>query len=396
MIRGRAIKGGGGGAGYYSRDDGGRESPGGWWTPESSLGVRDGDRVAEGDLRALMDGRNPETGASMVQQQRARDGEAGRMGGHDFGVSFDKSISVAYAAADESTRRDMRNDLRASIHDTLTEMHGQGAFETRQGKAGRERGPARDVAAAIVVHDTSRRGEPQLHAHVVVPNVARREDGRTGALSANRAYKMTPEAGQYCAERFAERLQARGFAMERVPGEPGRSMDNWRVAGSPRDLERAFSSRRAEMLRTVQERTARGSVSETGWVRARQMQTAAGATRERKPTATARERVEERWRNTMQRAGHTAERVRSAIREAGRGIGQLARGMAPPAAMVRGGGRRMAPWEQRQREHRKLDRFAKEGAREDQRVQREDRSMERPAVQRAQPQRQDRDSGRDR
>ena len=61
---------------------------------------------------------------------------------------------------------------------------------------------------ATFVHRTSRAGDPQLHTHCVIPNLARRPDGSYVALDAGPLYEWARAAGCVYQEELRRRVTA--------------------------------------------------------------------------------------------------------------------------------------------------------------------------------------------
>jgi hypothetical protein len=81
------------------------------------------------------------------------------------------------------------------------------AAVTRQQAGGmRRRVPTSGWAAATFVHRTSREGDPQLHTHVVIPNLVRRADGTWVALDASAMYGWAKAAGSVYQEQLRRNL----------------------------------------------------------------------------------------------------------------------------------------------------------------------------------------------
>lgn len=320
MLTIKTLKGGGGASHYYAPE--GRNpqqrpdeyygevrdqvAPT-WWTPRGTLGVENGARVRADELREAMAGRDPaRSGRQLVQVQR-RAGRTERDGGFDLHFAPPKGVSVLFAAADAETRRGMLEDMRQAAAGTLAEMHRRGAVVVRQGKGGAVAAPARDIAVALVPHQTARDGAPQLHVHCVVVNIGRREDGKTGCLNVRGAFRAKGEAGALFRAGVAASLERRGVAVERVGGKARQRAINFRVAGVPRELENAFSGRKAAMVAYIVSK--HGAVSENGRVRSRQMQEAAQNTRGNKARVPVGEALEACWRGSLTQHGLAPARV---------------------------------------------------------------------------------------
>jgi conjugative relaxase-like TrwC/TraI family protein len=147
----------------------------------SELGP-DGRRVVEGDVVRLLDGRDPTTGQSLIDGQSR---QRGRRAGFDLTFSPPKSVSVlemaARLAGDTHTADQVWDSHRVAVAATFAWMEAE-LFVGRRGHEGRDGTVRARVAAVVFDHATSRMDDPQIHSHVVLPNLGMGEDGRWGAL----------------------------------------------------------------------------------------------------------------------------------------------------------------------------------------------------------------------
>ena len=261
-----------------------------WWSANGEL-APDGAPIQPGQLRAALDGIGLDGGK--LTQDAARNS---RVGGWDLTFSAPKDVSVMYAAADPATRRAILEDVAESAKTGLRELHERGVFETRRGKGGAVREVAADVSAAVFPQATSRAGEPQLHAHAVVVNAARRADGTTGALDPQKLYPWKTHAGAVFRTELAHRLEQRGLAIE-ADGQA------FRIAGAPRELAEAWSSRRGQVV------AAAGAEGMDGKTARLAKERAAQSTRRAKDTVPADADLERRWTADMARHGLAPDRI---------------------------------------------------------------------------------------
>ncbi len=129
----------------------------------------------------------------------------------------------------------------AAVADALGYLEAEAAF-VRRGKDGLVRLPAEGFVGAAFVHTTSRLGDPQLHTHLVTPNLAKGLDGAWSALDARALYRHARTAGfLYQASLRAGLTEALGLSwrpVERGMAEP---------SGIPKEVLSHFSRRRAEI-----------------------------------------------------------------------------------------------------------------------------------------------------
>jgi conjugative relaxase-like TrwC/TraI family protein len=201
---------------------------------------------------------------------------------------------------------------------------------------GRTQQPVRtgNLLAATFLHDVNRNGEPQLHVHMVVANATRLPDGTWKALRSDELYARQHVMGTVFASDLRARVEALGYTTVPAPGGRDGAFD---IAGVPRGLVEAFSTRSAEIDAHLDAQGRQGT--------ARERELAALATRSPKEPDLSPERRAERWREVADSQGFgAATLVERALAAAGRaetmwtivlrgvlGVGE--RGLALAAAM---------------------------------------------------------------
>ncbi len=232
----------GGAEGYYLRavasgvEDyylGSGEAPGRWVGAGSvRLGLAG---VSPEQLRAVLDGRDPATGKSLLWVRRPD-----RLPGLDLTFSAPKSVSLLFALGDEQLSAFVRGAHDAAVTQTLGYLERE-AGEVRRGKDGRDRLPGGGFVAAAFRHRTSRAGDPQLHTHVLVANMTRGADGRWSALDGRQLYLQAKTAGTLYQAALRDQLRPLGLAW--VLNANGTA----EVDGIPRSVLRGFSRRREQI-----------------------------------------------------------------------------------------------------------------------------------------------------
>src|SRR5680860_867300 len=130
----------------------------------------------EGDLGVLLDGRDPATGEPLA-------GTARRAGGNvafDLTFAAPKSVSVLAAVGDEVVRGAALDAHAAGVRAGLDYLERHACF-VRRGRNGVTVLPAEGFVGAFYLHEMARSGDPHLHAHLVIANRVRGEDGRWSA-----------------------------------------------------------------------------------------------------------------------------------------------------------------------------------------------------------------------
>ena len=264
----------GGAEDYYLRSS---EEPGRWLGggPE---GLDLEGRVGGDDLRAVLDGRDPADGSQLV---RGPGGSSRRTPGFDLTFSAPKSVSLLGTLAPENARASVADAHDCAVAAALTYLERNAAF-LRRGANGIERVPATRPVAASFTHRSSRAGDPALHSHVLVANMAQDAEGRFGAIDGRAIYRHAKTAGYLYHAELRHRL-TESLGLEFAPPRSGAS----EIAGVPAEVIRAFSSRRAEIQLRLAER---------GESSPRAAEAAALDTRRAKDYGVSVERLEADWR----------------------------------------------------------------------------------------------------
>ena len=147
----------------------------------------------------------------------------------------------------EDQARAITDALLASARAAVARV--ERALYVRTGPQGTEyRDAAGSVAAAFLQH-TSREGDPQLHVHIAVMNLAQRgdqADARWRTLHGAMLYQERLAVAAYAARELATRLTDLGYVL--VPREDGNGFE---IGGVDQAVMDAFSSRRAQITPEV-------------------------------------------------------------------------------------------------------------------------------------------------
>ncbi|MEJ7891617.1 MAG: MobF family relaxase [Solirubrobacteraceae bacterium] len=198
------------------------------------LGLRGGVRPEH--LRQLLDGIDPLTGRPLRQ-----DGRRVSVAAFDVTFSAPKSVSVVFGTASPQVRRMVRDSHDRAVREALGYLESSAAA-VRRGAGGATVETAEGFLAATFRHRASRAGDPQLHTHTVIANVARGPDGLWSALDGRRIYAYAPASSRvYQAVLRAELTRSLGVAW--TPVTKGIA----EIDGVPESVRREFSRRRAEI-----------------------------------------------------------------------------------------------------------------------------------------------------
>lgn len=163
--------------------------------------------------------------------------------GFDLTFSVPKSVSVAWALADEPTRARVHAAHRQAVEQVIAYAEGH-VFATRTGHGGAVSEDVRGVVAAAFDHWDSRAGDPQLHTHVVVLNRAQSvADGQWRTLDSKAVFRATVGLSELYNGLLADEL-TRDLGWAWTPEARRRSaVPKWEVDGVPADLREEFSRR---------------------------------------------------------------------------------------------------------------------------------------------------------
>ena len=232
--------------GYYARDDPAHREASAWiGRGAEALGL-DGP-VDPDSFRAVLEGEVPD-GSGRRLGRLDKGGNRIHRPGRDLAFSAPKSVSLAAlvggdgrvtAAHDLAVRRALgwfeRNAAETRIKDPET------------GRLIRVGGQKTVIAGFR--HDTSRNLDPQLHTHAVVANMVQGADGRWRTMSNEKLYTSKMLIGAIYRGELARELSGLGYGIEKTHGD-GR----FEIAGVPRRVIEAFSTRRATIEAAMAER----------------------------------------------------------------------------------------------------------------------------------------------
>ena len=163
--------------------------------------------------------------------------------GFDLTFSVPKSVSVAWALADEPTRARIHAAHRRALDAVIAYGEAQ-VFATRTGHAGAVSEDVRGIVAAAFDHWDSRAGDPQLHTHVVVLNrVQAVSDDAWRTLDSKALFRAAVGMSELYNGLLADEL-TRDLGWLWTPEARRRSpVPKWEVDGVPAELREEFSKR---------------------------------------------------------------------------------------------------------------------------------------------------------
>jgi conjugative relaxase-like TrwC/TraI family protein len=206
---------------------------------DAGRGVAVGQTVtAEHLQRMLQECADPLTGERLGRAPGTK-----AVGGFDLTFSPSKSVSVAWALADQETRQVIYRCHQQALAEVLAYAERE-VFHTRSGQQGCVEEDIVGVVAASFTHFDSRDGDPQLHDHVVVLNRAQAtSDGLWRTLDSRQLFASTVMLSE----------MHQGVLSDLLTGELGwewkahtrrsSTAPKWEVAGVSKRLMDEFSQR---------------------------------------------------------------------------------------------------------------------------------------------------------
>jgi len=268
---------------YYSRS-----GDGVWWSSGESV-VRHGAPIDVASFRDLCAGKDPRTGKALV-----RGAGEGHWAGLDVTFTPGKSVSILWMAGTVEQREKIEKAHQSAVSRALQFILDEKLISVRQGAGGAEHGSPSDLIVARFTHFTTREGDPNIHSHNVIMNVAGAPTDRSYDRYATQHLTIEPRKlfqwqlalGAAYRSALAEKLSVEGLQ----PRPAGRGQ--WEIAGLPQQLIDLFSKR----SRQIEEKVGRGAS-------ASQKEIAALQTRNAKETVPTGKELEQRWRTELASTG---------------------------------------------------------------------------------------------
>ena len=287
--------------GYYAKDDPEHLRASAWaGKGAEALGLAG--PVDPGVFRDVLEGTVPD-GSGRRLGRPGKDGSITHRPGRDLTFSAPKSVSLvamlgndaAVAAAHDAAVKRTLAWLEATTIQTRMKDPETGCLV----HVGDQK-----MVAATFRHETSRNLDPQLHTHAVVANMVQGADGKWRTMSNETLYRRKMLIGMVYRSELARGLEALGYGIEKTHAD-GR----FEIAGVPRPVIEAFSTRRAEIEAAMHERGL-GDPGSNPHLAAR----AALMTRAHKRDVD-KEALRESWREQAAALGFSADKVGEAARE---------------------------------------------------------------------------------
>lgn len=231
---------------------------------------------------------------------------------YDLTFTMPKSVSILWATGDETTRRAIMACHFEAVDRTIGWLEDNVAA-VRRGKGGAIQEKPLGLVAQRYDHWESRDGDPHLHSHLLVANLAPCADGQWRALDGRPLLANVVAASERHQNILLDLLHDRlGYTFVPRDGanRSGSRMATLDVAGVPAELIDAFSSRHIAIA-TEQERIERAMAARLGrplTAREKAQANQDAWQRTRKPKARQAASLDDltaRWRTTLTQHLHT-------------------------------------------------------------------------------------------
>jgi len=220
---------------YYLQ---GGEPPGQWiGGGAEELGLKG--EVSREELQNIMQGFSADGEEALVQNAGAKD----RRSAWDLTFSAPKSVSVVWSQSSGEVRSEIQEAHKEAVKKSLQYLNDAAAI-TRRGKGGVSEEQV-NLAVAAFEHGTSRAGDPQLHTHALVMNVAKRVDGSSGTIETRPLFQHKMAAGALYRAELSHQLESRLGLLSSRQGS------SFELIGVSKELAEEFSKRRREIKKTL-------------------------------------------------------------------------------------------------------------------------------------------------
>lgn len=236
---------------YYAGESDEILPPARWFgSIAARMGLNDPARNSNQDFARLLAGFDPNDPKKALVKNA---GNENRRLGWDLTFSAEKDISILFATASADEQKRILEIHHKATNYALEYIRDN--IRSRSGKGGATDERVEGFAVRQVDHLDSRNGDPQLHTHAVLINLAQCADGTTRAIEERELYAVEHSAGALYRQHMARGMKALGYGVELHRGldADGRETGEvWtRIAGVGNDLRLELSSRRRDIEKAM-------------------------------------------------------------------------------------------------------------------------------------------------
>ena len=220
---------------------------------DGGKGVEKGSQVSEEHLFNMLAKLSDPVSGEPLGGRLTVPGNSVPVAGFDLTFSPSKSVSTAWALADEDTKAVIAECHRRAIDYVLAYAEGQ-VFHSRSGAGGIVEEDVNGVIATSFTHFTSRADDPQLHVHLVVWNRGRSvSDGKWRTLDSKAIFKATTTLSELHQGVLSDLLTAKLGVGWEARGRRHSLKPRYEITGVAESLMAEFS-RRSEQIAEHSER----------------------------------------------------------------------------------------------------------------------------------------------
>jgi conjugative relaxase-like TrwC/TraI family protein len=214
---------------------------------DGGRGVEKGSQVSEEHLFNMLGELSDPVSGEPLGGRLTVPGNAAPVAGFDLTFSPSKSVSTAWALADEGTKAVIAECHREAV-DYVISYAEANVFHSRSGAGGIVEEDVTGVIATSFTHFTSRLDDPQLHDHLVVWNRARSvSDGKWRTLDSKAIFKATTTLSELHQGVLSDLLTAKLGVGWEARGRRHSSKPRYEITGVAESLMAEFS-RRSEQI----------------------------------------------------------------------------------------------------------------------------------------------------
>lgn len=261
MLSVAKVSSSGGAANYYSQEDNyyflGEQST--TWFGEGAKRLGLEGAVDKSTFKNVLEGHLPDgSDLSFI-----RKGENVHRPGYDYTFSAPKSVSLLALIQDN---KEVLEAHKNAVEKTMIEIESLASTRSLETQE-KSIVETKNLVAALFLHDTNRNLEPHLHTHAIIANATYDENSeKFKTLSSDKAgnsqgfvevtWNNKIALGKLYRSFLKEELAAQGFEFEHT-GKNGL----WEIKGIPSEVLKEFSTRRQEILESVEKDASARSLS---------------------------------------------------------------------------------------------------------------------------------------